>query len=188
MKKILFSLLFGATFIVAGVTFVSCDDTSNPLKTNISYKPADMPFVLDSLNFLAAVKTEHLLFTQNINADIDSILEAHNVSNLATLSEAEVDTISIRIVSPTGVTLNWISSARVSIQIPGQQELTIAHTAAINSAGQIITFVIDNVSVLPYLNNNSFTVRVYGNITPPLPVAQINMLLHLGFNLQVQVL
>lgn len=188
MRNIRTLLLGIIALTISSFILTSCEDSNNPLKTTINYAPADMTFSLDSLNYLASLKTESLLYSDTLNVNIDSILEAHNISNLATLSEAGVDTVSVSIVQPTTVTLTWITSSRLTVQIPGQSEVTIAHTASINPLTRTILFVVDDASVLPYLNNHTFVVKVYGNIVPPLPVNQIQMLMHLGFTLDVNVL
>ena len=168
-------LLLGA----ASVFFLlpSCDKVKEATKIKVKYKLPDHCFTLDSLSHL---KTEQLLFSESYTANIDSILGA----NSGLLGGISFYQLRLTVVSPDWVTLDWLSSARITVTATGASPIEVATTTTINPLTRSVDFEVKNLDLASSING-PFVLDMYGNLTGPIPAGSIQMLLESGIQVTI---
>jgi len=174
-----------SVFALAGLAFifsaVSCDKVKDLAKFDIAYTLPSVSFTIDSVDHLP--KVEQLLAQQTLSLNVDSIIQKHNLDGIG---EVGFEYVTLEIESPAGVNFSWLNSARVTVSAEGLQETQIAQVASISPDGRSVDLQLQNTDVSAVISTGSFVLRVYGDITPPLPAATIGMLLKSKLKMTVQ--
>jgi hypothetical protein len=157
--------------------FPSCEKIKNAIKVKVNYDLPDQYFSVDSLSHL---KSEQLLYSESFTVNIDSIVNA----NKGVLSDASVSELKMTVLSPDWVTLDWLSSARITLTPLGGAPIEVATTGTINPALKTINFEVKNVDVASVVTG-PFQLDMYGNLTGPIPTGSIKMLLESGLEVTV---
>lgn len=155
----------------------SCEIIKDAIKVKVSYDLPKKYFTVDSLSHL---KSEELLYSESFTVNIDSIVKA----NKGELSDASVSELKMTVVSPSWVTLDWLSSARITLTPMGGAPIEVATTGTINAALKTIDFEVKNVDVATTVTG-PFQLDMYGNLTGPIPTGSIQMLLESGLEITV---
>ncbi len=166
--------------LVGGSLFTlmtSCDKLQNAADFKVKYKLPNRTFTIDSLNHL---KTEQLLYSHSYTANIDSILGANN----GLLGNASFYLLQMSVVSPDWVTLDWLTSARITITPTGGAPIEVATTTSVNPITRIVNFEVKNIDVASAITG-PFVVNLYGNLSGPIPSGSIQMLLQSGIEITV---
>ena len=145
----------------------SCEKIKNAVKVKVDYDLPDKYFTVDSLSHL---KSEQLLYSESFTVNIDSIVNA----NKGELSDASVSQLTMTVVSPTWVTLDWLSSARITLTPIGGSPIEVATTGTINPALKTIDFEVKNVDVATAVTG-PFQLDLYGNLTGPISTGSIQV-------------
>jgi hypothetical protein len=157
--------------------FPSCEKIKEATATDVKYDFPDAYFTLDSVSLL---KAEKVLFSRTFTANIDSILDANGGS----LQNVKYYVVRLSIVTPSWVTLNWLSSARATITPQGKSPIQIATATNINSLERTVDFTLMNLDVASSVKV-PFQLNIYGDMNSPLPVKTIQMLVESGIKLSV---
>ena len=157
--------------------FQSCEKIKDALKVNVNYDLTDHYFTIDSLSHL---KSEQVLYSQTYTANIDSLVNA----NKGSLSDASVSQLQLTVVSPDWVTLDWLSSARITLTPAGGAPIEVATSGTINPMLKTIDFEVKNVDVASAVTG-PFQLDLYGNLTGPIPAGSVQMLLESGLEVTV---
>jgi hypothetical protein len=165
--------------VAAALTFSlsSCDKIAEATQLKIKHELPDRYFTIDSVSYL---KTERILFSETMNANLDSIVN----SNSGMLGDVNFYLVRLTVVSPAWVNLGWLNSARVAVTPPGGIPFDVATTGTINAANRSVDFVIKNLDQASGING-PFQLTVYGDLKGPLPAAQLY--LHLESGVQVTI-
>lgn len=175
------TVLVIVAFVVAILVVPSCDKVKDMAEFDISYALPDARFTLDSVDYLP--KTEQLLVQQTITLNVDSIIEEHNLDGIG---ETQFEYIKLEVESPAWVNFSWLNSARVTVSAEGLSETQVAAVTSVNPDGRSVDLQLSNTNVSSTISTGSFELRVYGDITPPLPAANITLLLTSKIKMTVQ--
>jgi hypothetical protein len=175
------TLLIATAFIAAILVVPSCDKVKDLAEFDISYALPDARFTLDSVNYLP--KAEQLLVQQTMTLNVDSIIEKHNLNGIG---ETQFEYIRLEVESPAWVNFSWLNSARVTVSAEGLSETQVAAVTSINPDGRSVDLQLSNTNVSSTISTGIFVLRVYGDITPPLPAANITLLLKSKIKMTVQ--
>ncbi len=174
MKKNLFALVL---LVLGFGLFQSCDETKdaiNDLATfEVNYDLPAVQFELDSLNFKA---TEVVLAETTISVNIDSILNANNVSSGA-LEGATFTKITVSILSPDGANFDFVENMRISAAFLADfsDEVQLATTGTIEDGSTTVDFIFENNDLTTYLQAEQFHTRLYGTLNGPVPFGLVGM-------------
>jgi hypothetical protein len=179
MKLNLSKINFGVMISMGIVFFLftSCEKIKKATAIDVKYDLPDSYFTLDSVSLL---KAEKLLYSETFTANIDSILSANGGS----LQNVSFYQVRLSVVSPTWVTFNWLTSARATITPQGGSPIEIATTTNVNSIARSVDFDIKNLDVASSVNG-PFVLNIYGNLSGPIPVNSVQMLLESGIKISV---
>lgn len=178
--RLLPSVLLSAG-ILLGLAMSSCDKVKELAEFDISYNNPDIRFTIDSLDYLP--KSERLLVQQTLSVNIDSIIQKHELEGI---KNASFEQVRLEVESPPQVNFNWLNSARVTVSATGLTETQIAATGAFSPDGRAVDLELSNLQVLSFISAGPFTLRVYGDINPPLPANLIVLLLKTKIKMTVQ--
>ena len=179
--KARFSLITLVVLLVAGMTLFtmqSCDKVKDATAIKVKYKLPDRTFTIDSLTHL---KTEQLLYSQTFNVPLDSILGANNNGLLGNVT---FYLLQATVVSPAWVTLDWVSSGRITVTPANGAPIEVATTTSIDPLTRTINFQVKNLDIASSING-PFTMDMYGNLTGPIPTGSIQMLLTSGIEITI---
>lgn len=154
------------------LSFSSCEKVKDLAKFDITYSNPDIRFTLDSIDYLP--KSEKLLLERTLSINIDSIITKHELDGI---ENAKFDQVKIEIESPAQANFNWLTSARATVNAQGINETEVAATTSIAADGRSVDLTLSNTEVISQISTGSFTLRLYGNVTPPLPAGTLTMLI-----------
>lgn len=181
-RKVDFKTVFVVAAFVAAIMVVpSCDKVKDLAEFDISYTLPDARFTLDSLDYLP--KTEQLLVQQTMTLNVDSIIEKHGLDGIG---DTQFEYVRLEVESPAWVNFSWLNSARVTVSAQGLSETQVAAVTSISPDGRAVDLQLSNTNVSSTISTGSFVLRVYGDITPPLPAANITLLLTSKIKMTVQ--
>ena len=178
--KAKFSLIALVVLLSAGTIFLafpSCSKVKDATSFKVKRRLPDRTFTIDSISHL---KTEQLLYSESYNANIDSILGANN----GLLGNVTFYLFQVSVVSPSWVTLDWLSSGRITLVPASGTPIEVATTTSIDPLTKTINFQIKNLDVASGING-PFTLNMYGNLTGPIPTGSIQMLLQSGLEITI---
>jgi hypothetical protein len=155
----------------------SCDKVKDATQVKVKYDLPDSYFTVDSL---APLKAERMLFSQTFTANIDSIVNA----NSGSLGKASFYLVRLSIVSPQWVTFDWLNSARATITPQNGLPIEVATTTSVNSTARTVEFEVMNLDVASKVNG-PFLLNIYGDLNGPIPAATIQMLLESGIEVAI---
>ena len=174
MKKIaLFRILPLMLFVVAAVAVTSCDKVKDLAEFDIPYTLPDARFSIDSVNYLQ----------QTMTLNVDSIIDANNLDGIG---ETQFEYVRLEIETPNWVNFSWLTSARVTVSAQGLAETQVAAISSVSPDGRTAELQLSNTDVSSTISNGSFVIKVYGNVTPPLPAGTINLVLKSKIKMTVQ--
>lgn len=154
------------------LSFSSCEKVKDLARFDITYSNPDIRFTLDSIDYLP--KSEKLLLERTLSVNIDSIIAKHELDGI---ENAKFDQVKIEIESPAQANFNWLTSARATVSAEGISETEVAATTAIAADGRSVDLTVSNTEVISQISTGSFTLRLYGNVTPPLPAGTLTLLI-----------
>lgn len=157
--------------------FPSCEKIKEATQVKVNYDLPNKSFNVDSV---AHLKTEQVLYFQSFTANVDSVVKA----NKGSLKKVTYSRLRLSIVTPTGVTLNWLSSARITITPQGGSPIEVATSTDINSVARSIDFSLKNLDIASNISG-PFVVTIYGNLSKPIPVKIIQMVLESSMELSI---
>lgn len=166
---------------LAVVVVSSCDKVKDLAEFDIPYTLPDAHFSIDSVNYLP--KTEQLLLQQTMTLNVDSIIDANNLDGIG---ETQFEYVRLEIETPTWVNFSWLTSARVTVSAQGLAETQVAEITSVSPDGRTAELQLSNTDVSSTISNGSFVIKVYGNVTPPLPAGTINLVLKSKIKMTVQ--
>jgi hypothetical protein len=175
------TVLIAVAFITAILVVPSCDKVKDLAEFDISYTLPDARFTLDSVDYLP--KTEQLLVQQTLTLNVDSIIEKHGLDGIG---ETQFEYVRLEVESPAWVNFSWLNSARVTVSTQGLSETQVAAVTSVNPDGRSVDLQLSNTNVSSTISTGSFILRVYGDVTPPLPAASITLLLKSKIKMTVQ--
>lgn len=183
MKRnfILKTVLVMVAFVAAILVVTSCDKVKDLAEFDVPYTLPDARFTLDSVDYLP--KTEQLLVQQTMTLNVDSIIEKHGLDGIG---ETQFEYVRLEVESPAWVNFSWLNSARVTVSAEGLSETQVAAVTSVNPDGRSVDLQLSNTDVSSTISTGSFVLRVYGDITPPLPAANITLLLKSKIIMTVQ--
>jgi hypothetical protein len=175
------TVLIATAFIAATLIVPSCDKVKELAEFDISYILPDARFTLDSVDYLP--KTEQLLVQQTMTLNVDSIIEKHGLDGIG---ETKFEYVRLEVESPAWVNFSWLNSARVTVSAQSLSETHVAAVTSVNPDGRSVDLQLSNTNVSSTISTGSFILRVYGDVTPPLPAANITLLLKSKIKMTVQ--
>ena len=132
---------------------------------------------------------EEKIFTQFfISVNLDSIFEANGIST-GHISDGEFTAITVSLENPVeGVNFDFVNSMRVTVSETSDfaDETLLASTGTIADGSTSVTFNLEAVNVLEYLNKKDFYMRLYGDQDSPLPANLLPMILQSGIKFTVE--
>jgi len=187
--------LFFAMVIVA-LPFMfftqSCETVKEEIQEAAAFDVAmDLPdhyFELDSAEITkSSTKEEMVLTEQSVEIGLDSILTSYGI-NSATLSNATFTSVTLTMDNPVqGANFDFMSGMRVVLSETSDfaNETQIASADEIPAGSTEITFTLDNENIQSFIDNDSFHLRLYGDLNGALPYATLPLILQSGLQFTV---
>lgn len=129
----------------------------------------------------------YILHEEVSSMDIDSLV-THYGGNPDLLSSVEILSVTLTANKPEGTDLSFLDSSYVSISSAALDETVVADFSELGSSGTEITYSITNeaANVIDYIADaDAYTVRIYGEIAPPMPVKKVELLLEIEWEFLV---
>lgn len=129
---------------------------------------------------------EELLFSDAIEANLDSILNANGFS-AGVVGNTRFIECTVSIAQPSALTFGWLGSARgeISDNPEFNPAREVGSVVNVNPDATSVVLLVDNTNIRPYLGAKFFYFRVYGILNGPLPadfvdlVVEGKLLMHL---------
>lgn len=177
-SRVLRTLLFlSAVFLLLG-----CDKIKDAAKFDILYNIPDARFTVDS-NTVELAGNEELMLEKSIRISVDSLKSKHDIKNI---DEAKIDFIRLEIETPPGANLDWIQSIRASVVSETLPELFVASKENNTPGAVTLDLNIEQERITSYLLEESFSIRIYAKVLPPLSVEEITLQLKSRIRITVQ--
>lgn len=164
------------------LVFISCDAVKDATQFDITYTLPDQQITVDTTTFSAS-GVELLLAQETVTIDLDSLKDAHDLEGF---EAAEFDYVKIELENPSGINLDWIQGLSATVSTPTIAETEVATYTRTGNPGTVINLTVPEVAVLDYMMQSTFTIKVYGTATLPLPAPEIDMLLKSKLKITVQ--
>jgi len=176
IKKV---LLF--TLIVVSITSCDLDLLLPTLKvphttiTNFNLYSTDIKFGV------------FILHEEVSNLDIDSLI-THYGGNPDLVSKAEIKSVKLIAGEPEGTNLSFLVSSYVTILSETLEETVVAESSEVRLSGGEIAYTLtaESGNVIDYISETDYyTLRIYGSITPPMPVDKVELTLEVEWEFLV---
>lgn len=177
LKSVAVAFFLMATLLINS----SCEKVKDLAAFDIAYTLPDVHFTIDSADYLP--KSELLLIQQTLTLNVDSIVEQHGIDGIG---HTGFEYVRLEVETPAWVNFNWLNSARVTVSAQGLSETEIAVVTSVAQDGRSIELQLSNADVSSTISTGSFVLRVYGDLNPPLPAANIGLVLKSKINMTVQ--
>lgn len=171
-------LIILATFF--GWPFSSCEKIEDLDSFDITYSNPNLMFTVDSMAYLS--KSEVILFQETLSINIDSIISKHELDGI---ENATFETVVIKIKSPGDANLDWLTSCRVLVSAMDMRETEIAPITFVSKNSRSLEFELTNKEVLSTIKADSFILKLYGNVAPPVPAKTLQMVLESKIKMRV---
>jgi len=156
----------------------SCEKIKEATTFKIPYDLPDSHFTIKSLSDL---KTEMMLYSQSYSAiNIDSIVG----KNAGLVDRVSFYKLRFSIVTPESATINWLTSARVTVTPDGGVPVEIATSPTINATDRSIDFLVKDVDITTTIKK-PFIITVYGNLNGIIPTLPLELLMESGIEITV---
>jgi len=170
------SLLLGAGILL--FLLQSCDKIKEATTFKIKYDLPDSRYTIDQSTFL---KTEMMLFSQKYPAvNIDSIVGKRT----GLVDKVTFYKLKFSIVTPETATINWLTSARITVNTDGGLPVEIATSPTINASDRSIDFLVKDVDILSTIKK-PYTITLYGNLNGNIPTLPMEVLMQSGIEITV---
>jgi hypothetical protein len=179
---------------VMAIVFISfsCEKIKDEINKAASFEvDTDLPdhyFQVDSIQSSTFKSTNawEILTSYEGSANLDSIFDANDLSS-ASVENGEFNSVVVSIVNPTeGMNLDFVSEMRVYIANSSSETGSIVATTGTIPAGSTsVTFNLNNENIASYINNDSFYIKLEGNMVGPVPVGFIPMVMTAGITFTV---
>jgi hypothetical protein len=164
------------------------DEINKAAAFDVNTNLPDHYFQVDSIQSSTFKSTnEWEILTQfEGSVNLDSIFEANDLSS-ASVENGEFTSIGVSIVDPTEeMNLDFVSEMRVTIANNSNEEgLIVATTGTIPAGSTGVVFSLNNENIATFLNNDSFYIKLEGNMVGPVPVLFIPMVMTSGITFTV---
>ncbi len=175
-SRITLILLFGV-----GISFVflqSCEKIKQATTFKVKYDLPDTQFTIDTSTLF---KSELVLYSQtNPAINIDSIIGP----GAGIVDRVSFYKMRVSIVSPESATINWLSSARITVTPEGGLPVEIATSPTINATDRSIDFVVKDVDITSTVSK-PFILTLYGNLNGNIPTLPMEVLIQSGLEITV---
>jgi len=147
--------------------FTSCSRLKNLAAFDVSYTLPRTTFTYTPTSYKDG---EQLLFSDHIEANLDSILNANGVSS-GIVGNTTFTRCSITIIEPSDMTFGWLQSARGEISqnadfSPAQE---VGYVTNNDPDAKTVVLTLNNTNIRPYLGNKYFYFRIFGVLNGPVP-------------------
>jgi hypothetical protein len=170
---------------ITGFFFVqSCDTAKQYAAFDVNYNLPKTNFTYDGTKLKNG---EVILYSGQVNINLDSLLMAHNVPT-GWISSATFSQFEITIVSPPEATLDWLHSARAIVANSANftPSAEIGSALVTNVAAKTLVLTMNNMELQPYIHNTSFYYQVLGVLNGPFPYDQVSMYLNSQVKVHVE--
>ncbi|NQV01983.1 MAG: hypothetical protein HQ542_05020 [Bacteroidia bacterium] len=121
---------------------------------------------------------EDLLFSDAIEANLDSILNANGFS-AGLVGNTQFIECTVSIAQPSALTFGWLQSARGEISDnPGFSPASEVGRVVNNDPNATtVVLLVNNTNIRPYLGAKFFYFRVFGELNGPVPAEFVEMVI-----------
>lgn len=182
MKTHLYNALKGSLVILFMFVLISCEKIRNAAEFDILYAVPETQISVDS-TILEAAGNEVMVLDKTIHISLDSIRREHNLDSF---DDARFDYIRLEVDAPSSANLNWIQQLTATVIAPGISETRVAAYESDGTAGKTIDMVLEDAPITPFLMAETFRLRIYARVTPPLPASVVTLNLNSRIRITVQ--
>jgi len=158
----------------------SCDKLKEATTFKIKYDLPDTPVTIDS-SFLSKLKVETELFSQSFPAiNIDSIVG----KNTGLVDRVNFYKMKLSLITPESATINWLTSARITITPEGGVPVEIATSPVIAATDRSVDFVVKDIDMLTTVKK-PFILTIYGNLNGIIPILPMELVMQSGIEITI---
>ncbi|MGE5381917.1 MAG: hypothetical protein ACM3PX_00670 [Omnitrophica WOR_2 bacterium] len=180
-RNLKYSLLPAIAILVLSIT--SCQKIKDAAQFDLLYNVPESTITVDSV-IVQHAGNEVLILAKTISINLDSIKRKHNLS---AFKDAKFDFIRLLADQPENMNLDWIKTLRATVTAPGISETDVAsYTAAAPTGKPSLDMVIGGNSITSFMMEQNFTLKIYIEVTPPLPADVMKVLLDSRIRITVQ--
>jgi hypothetical protein len=163
-------------------TLLSCEKIKNAAEFDLLYSVPETKITVDS-TILEAAGNVVMVLEKTIHISLDSIRQKHNLDKF---EEARFDYIRLEVDIPARADLRWIQRLEATVIAPGISETRVASYVSDGSSSKTIDMVLDDAPITPFLMAETFRLRIYASVTPPLPASVVKLNLKSRIRITVQ--
>jgi hypothetical protein len=164
--------------------FTSCS-------TAKQYTAFDVTYNLPKVNFnypVSILKSgEVILYSGQININLDSILMAHDIPS-GMITSLQFSQFAITITDPPEASFGWLQSARAVASSEASFDPNVELGNAVNNdtTAKTVNLTMNNVELQQYIHKTSFYYKVLGTLNGPLPYEMVSMYLNSTLKLHIE--
>lgn len=178
------SLITSMAILFPVLYFSSCNNIKELAAFDVIYTLPPTSFTYVPSAFKGG--GEELLFSDAIEANLDSILEANGFST-GVVGNTQFIECTVSIAQPSELTFGWLQSARGEISSNADFSPAYEIGSVVNNDPNATTVVllVNNTNIRPFLGSKFFYFRVFGVLSGPVPsefvelVVEGKLLMHL---------
>jgi hypothetical protein len=133
-------------------------------------------FTLDSNNFKSseAVLEWTPMYSYGVSVDLQQVLDDNDLSS-ADFTDGSFTSFNVTIIAPAGVTFSFVDQMRIGVSLSGNFDpmAIVATTETIDPGATSVTFNIEQVDITPYIEAETFYVRLEGFKVTNLPTSSV---------------
>ena len=178
MKKTINLLSITALFAVLALFTQSCDKVKDAVAFDVNQDLPAQHFDLDSTT-TAAKGDVKLLYSDYYEINLDSVFEAHEIDK-GKLSDGTFKELELSIENPSDdMNFSFVKSLdfKLGESSDPSKALTIASAYNIDPTGTKIVFKLNNENMTDFLEQAKFHYFLYGEITGPVPVVTLPLII-----------
>lgn len=176
-------ITFGVLITLCLFTLLSaCNKIEEAANFDMLIDSPERRVVADSALYELA-DSEVLLLEQNITISLDSIERKFDIKKV---ENAKFDYIRIEAETPAGSKLNWISRLRATVSSTDIQEMEVGTYDGSKPDAPIIDLTLNDAPLTPFIAEETFKLKIYGRISPPLPASSTSIIINSRIRLTVQ--
>lgn len=181
--NILIKLTLRALIAFICISLLSaCDKAEEAASFDMLFDVPERQVIADSAQY-ESTDGDVLLLEQTIHINIDSLSQKFEIKRI---ESAKFDFIRLRVDTPEGSNFNWITNLKATVAGEGLAEIEVGTYDGTKQDAEIIDITLNNAPITPYLVQETFVLKIYAGINPPLPASTTSLIVNSRIRVTIQ--
>lgn len=182
MKTKMYSAFKASIIMLLIIILFGCERIKNAAEFDILYAVPQTQITVDS-TILEAAGNEVMVLERTLHISLDSLRRRHNLDSF---EEAKFDYIRLEVDAPSDANLRWIQNLTATVIASGISETEVANYVSDGTVDKTIDMALEEAPITPFLMAETFKIRIYARVAPPLPASVVTMNLNARIRITVQ--